>query len=155
MLLKLQETKKKIIGKVRSACILQDDIEQSPDIFTHLRHLFVLVLCLFRNSLTLYSFFVVFLFSSKGCHQLHTLSDGPVTFTSPRYPLNYRGNRKCEFRFVASPGKKINLFFDEFILQEDQRCRLDFVRVRKNVNIHNLTGTLPPPQPSPSRKSPT
>ncbi|XP_071811004.1 transmembrane protease serine 9-like isoform X2 [Apostichopus japonicus] len=73
--------------------------------------------------------------SFRGCHQLHTLSDGPVTFTSPRYPLNYRGNRKCEFRFVASPGKKINLSFDEFILQEDQRCRADFVRITDFVTL--------------------
>ncbi|KAJ8020947.1 Enteropeptidase [Holothuria leucospilota] len=64
----------------------------------------------------------------QGCNSLVSLISGPVTITSPRYPSKYPSGRRCEYRVVASPGKRIHAEFDEFILQNHATCKLDYLR---------------------------
>lgn len=99
------------------------------------------------------------------CKYNITATQGVIT--SENYPKNYSKNMNCLWHFVAMPGHRVNLEFEQFETEDDSECSNDFVAifiaVDPSTRFHNtyLTGdvytlgkfcgsTLPNPISSPS-----
>ncbi|NWW77723.1 CUZD1 protein, partial [Climacteris rufus] len=75
------------------------------------------------------NFFVFYYFFSPGsktenCGGQLTGPNG--TFSSPNYPAPYPEFRYCVWHIQAPKNSKINLQFQDFFLELDQNCQLDF-----------------------------
>ncbi|XP_013185402.1 cubilin [Amyelois transitella] len=73
---------------------------------------------------------------------------------SPGYPFTYPENRMCEYVIETSPGKAIQLTFQDFDIEGDRQCVFDKVEVRDGFNRNaSLLGVycgsaIPPTQTS-------
>ncbi|NWV64038.1 CUZD1 protein, partial [Malurus elegans] len=78
------------------------------------------------------NFFVYYYFFSPGSKTENCGGEltGPNgTFSSPNYPAPYPGFRYCVWHIQAPKNSKINLQFQDFFLELDRNCQLDFTAV--------------------------
>uniref|UniRef100_A0A1I7YT12 CUB domain-containing protein n=1 Tax=Steinernema glaseri TaxID=37863 RepID=A0A1I7YT12_9BILA len=57
------------------------------------------------------------------------LNDPSGIITSPNFPDEYSNFKRCQWHFVTTPGHRLALTFDEFVLEEDRSCSYDRVEV--------------------------
>ncbi|KAK0420415.1 hypothetical protein QR680_014670 [Steinernema hermaphroditum] len=57
------------------------------------------------------------------------LNDPSGVITSPNFPDEYSNFKRCQWHFVTTPGHRLALTFDEFVLEEDRSCSYDRVEV--------------------------
>ncbi|KAI5646194.1 CUB domain-containing protein [Phthorimaea operculella] len=70
------------------------------------------------------------------CQQVIQGDSGYIT--SPGYPLSYPANRVCEYFIGTSPGKAIELTFQDFDIEDNNyfSCQYDYVEVRDGVDVN-------------------
>ena len=54
-----------------------------------------------------------------GCDINLTVTDTTQYVATEGYPLGYMDNQDCDFNFVAPPGRKFIVMFEDFRLQEE------------------------------------
>ncbi|VDN19242.1 unnamed protein product, partial [Gongylonema pulchrum] len=57
------------------------------------------------------------------------LNDPEGEVTSPNYPLDYPKGKNCNWHFVTTPGHRLSLSFEEFMLEEHNTCKYDHIEV--------------------------
>uniref|UniRef100_U3JQR3 CUB and zona pellucida like domains 1 n=1 Tax=Ficedula albicollis TaxID=59894 RepID=U3JQR3_FICAL len=76
------------------------------------------------------NFFVYYYFFHQGTENCGGQLTGPNgTFSSPNYPAPYPQFRHCVWHIQAPRNSKINLQFQDFFLELDRNCQLDFTAV--------------------------
>ncbi|KAM7047715.1 CUB and zona pellucida-like domain-containing protein 1 [Acridotheres tristis] len=78
------------------------------------------------------NFFVYYYFFSPGSKNENCggqLTGPNGTFSSPNYPAPYPQFRYCVWHIQAPKNSKINLQFQDFFLELDRNCQLDFTAV--------------------------
>ena len=80
--------------------------------------------------------------SSLGCNIDLSVTETTQYIATEGYPDNYRNNQNCSFNFVAPPGRRITVLFEDFQLE----WRADFLHFRKlysmNTQIIILVGPM-------------
>lgn len=51
------------------------------------------------------------------------------SFSSPSYPNQYMHSRVCEWRITVQIGHQVNLYFDDFDVEDSSTCVFDSVKV--------------------------
>lgn len=70
-------------------------------------------------------------------------------FTSPSYPELYTHSRVCEWRITVQQGHLVNLYFDDFDVEDEQSCLYDKVEIYNGLAdnsplLNTLCGALTP-----------
>ncbi|NXC11719.1 CUZD1 protein, partial [Orthonyx spaldingii] len=81
----------------------------------------------FRRNFFVYYYFFSPGSSTENCGGELTGPNG--TFSSPNYPAPYPEFRYCVWHIQAPKNSKINLQFQDFFLELDRNCQLDFTAV--------------------------
>ncbi|XP_029285789.1 tolloid-like protein 2 [Cottoperca gobio] len=71
----------------------------------------------------------------SGCGSPQELSGESGTFTSFNYPSSYDNGKSCTWQITVDPDKVIQLWFEEFSLEETQLCTSDFITLRDSLGI--------------------
>ncbi|XP_059189819.1 ovochymase-2 [Centropristis striata] len=69
----------------------------------------------------------------SGCSSPQELSGESGTFTSASYPSHYENGKSCTWHITVDPDKVIQLWFEEFALEENQLCTSDFITLRDSL----------------------
>ncbi|CAL8331735.1 unnamed protein product [Lota lota] len=69
----------------------------------------------------------------SGCGGPQVLSGDSGTFTSWRFPNHYDNGRGCSWQITVAADKVIQLWFQEFALEESHMCMADFVTLRDSL----------------------
>ena len=62
------------------------------------------------------------------------LTESSGTFQSPGYPGNYGNNLQCDIIISVTPGKIVQIDFDDFDLEEESSCPYDYVQVTYDLS---------------------
>ncbi|XP_062243272.1 ovochymase-2 [Platichthys flesus] len=84
----------------------------------------------------------------SGCGGSQELSGESGTFTSWNYPNSYDNGKSCTWQITVDPDKVIQLWFEEFALEETMLCTADFVTLRDSLGIIGKYCGYTKPQPS-------
>ncbi|KAJ3614596.1 hypothetical protein NHX12_018167 [Muraenolepis orangiensis] len=71
----------------------------------------------------------------SGCGGPQELSGDSGTFTSWIFPNHYDNGRGCSWQITVAADKVIQLWFEEFALEETHLCTADFVTLRDSLGI--------------------
>ncbi|KAF7655501.1 hypothetical protein LDENG_00055110 [Lucifuga dentata] len=71
----------------------------------------------------------------SGCGGPQELLGESGTFTSGNYPSSYVNGKSCIWHITVDPDKVIHLWFEEFAVEENQLCTLDFITLRDSLGI--------------------
>ncbi|XP_068445519.1 ovochymase-2 [Clinocottus analis] len=71
--------------------------------------------------------------SESGCGGAQELTGETGTFTSFNYPNSYDNGKSCTWHITVDPDKVIQLWFEEFALEETQLCTADFITLRDSL----------------------
>lgn len=63
------------------------------------------------------------------------LIGGMGVIESPNYPRIYPSNLVCTYSITAPAGATIEFVFEEVDLQEDSRCRWDYVEILQGFSF--------------------
>uniref|UniRef100_A0A8C5G6K9 Ovochymase-2-like n=1 Tax=Gouania willdenowi TaxID=441366 RepID=A0A8C5G6K9_GOUWI len=72
---------------------------------------------------------------TEGCGGPRDLLGESGTFTSWNYPSSYDNGQSCTWDITVDPNKVIQLWFEEFALEDTQLCTADFITLRDNLGI--------------------
>ncbi|VDM95878.1 unnamed protein product [Thelazia callipaeda] len=78
------------------------------------------------------------------------LNDPEGEITSPNYPFDYPKGKNCNWHFVTTPGHRLSLSFEEFILEEHTTCKYDHIEIfdggsAEAISLGIFCGTEVPP----------
>ncbi|XP_056442205.1 ovochymase-2 [Gadus chalcogrammus] len=71
----------------------------------------------------------------SGCGGPQELSGDSGTFTSWHFPNHYDNGRGCSWQITVAADKVIQLWFEEFALEDSDMCVSDFVTLRDSLGI--------------------
>ncbi|TDH16323.1 hypothetical protein EPR50_G00018550 [Perca flavescens] len=71
----------------------------------------------------------------SGCGGPLELSGESGTFTSFNYPSSYDNGKSCTWHITVEPDKVVQLWFEQFALEENQLCTSDFITLRDSLGI--------------------
>ncbi|KAG7250406.1 hypothetical protein CRUP_026288 [Coryphaenoides rupestris] len=71
----------------------------------------------------------------SGCGGPRELSGESGTFTSWSFPSHYDNGRGCSWQITVAADKVIQLWFEEFALEDTHLCMGDFVTLRDSLGI--------------------
>ncbi|KAM4603345.1 ovochymase-2 [Polymixia lowei] len=73
--------------------------------------------------------------NASGCGGPQELSGESGTFTSWNYPSSYDNGRGCAWHITVDPDKVIQLWFEEFALEDTKLCTADFITLKDPLGI--------------------
>ncbi|XP_010795702.1 tolloid-like protein 2 [Notothenia coriiceps] len=71
----------------------------------------------------------------SGCGGPQELSGESGTFTSYNYPNSYDNGKSCTWQITVDPDKVIQLWFEEFAVEDTELCTSDFITLRDSLGI--------------------
>ncbi|KAK0137505.1 Cubilin [Merluccius polli] len=71
----------------------------------------------------------------SGCGNPQELSGESGSFTSWSFPNHYDNGRGCSWKITVAADKVIQLWFEEFALEDTHLCMADFVTLRDSLGI--------------------
>ena len=85
----------------------------------------------------------ILLLDVAGCDITLTVTETKQYVATEGYPNSYKNNQDCNFNFVAAPGRKIIVLFEDFNLQEHEQLEhdddYDYLSFRKSHNMVSHT----------------
>ncbi|KAJ4944177.1 hypothetical protein JOQ06_012722 [Pogonophryne albipinna] len=71
----------------------------------------------------------------SGCGGPQELSGESGAFTSFNYPNSYDNGKSCTWQITVDPDKVIQLWFEEFAVEDTELCTSDFITLRDSLGI--------------------
>ncbi|KAK1885602.1 Ovochymase-2 [Dissostichus eleginoides] len=71
----------------------------------------------------------------SGCGGSQELSGESGAFASYNYPNSYDNGKSCTWQITVDPDKVIQLWFEEFALEDTELCTSDFITLRDSLGI--------------------
>ncbi|XP_036373333.1 tolloid-like protein 1 [Megalops cyprinoides] len=73
--------------------------------------------------------------ADSGCGNPQQFTAPSGEFTSGNYPSSYDNGKTCSWHIIVDTGKVIQVWFEDFSIEETKLCSADFITVMDNLGI--------------------